>query len=376
MMNHWKYESASSSSIHTVNREPETGLMTCTCRGWTFKRHGKPRECKHIKDVLATKGFTRREEDEVVYGDLDGAFSVFENDDVIIQQIPPDVEFPNVMKASAMTKARFGHVLDSHGFIVPDQFNEEFSSGSWALEEKLDGHRCQIRKIGDQVTTQLRSIPVLPTHIVKEIRELSDVDVCLDGELMVPGGVSTDVPNIQLRDKLIFVVFDVLMIDGKSTLDDQYDKRREVLEYLFALSTNESVVLAAVSPAEWASVEAIWSNGGEGAILKQRSSTYRPGHRSPDWVKVKRLEQHTVTVTRFESGLLGPTSVTHFVFDDGTEGSCKTKNNEILAATEAHPEQYIGRRLVIQCQQRSRTGKARHGMWKNWELDHLAGEGE
>jgi len=90
---------------------------------------------------------------------------------------------------------------------------------------------------------------------------------------------------------------------------------------------------------------------------------------------VKKLEHHSVTITGFEAGSLGPTAVTLFKFDDGTAGRCKTANNEELAATSANPSAYVGRKLIVQCQQRMRGSKSpRHPMWFEW--DHEAGEGE
>ena len=94
------------------------------------------------------------------------------------------------------------------------------------------------------------------------------------------------------------------------------------------------------------------------------------GMRSQDWIKVKKLEHHTVTITGFDAGSFGPQAVTLFRTKDGTEGRCKTLDADILGTTV--PASYIGRRLVVQCQQRMRGSKSlRHPIF-----DHLAGATE
>jgi ATP-dependent DNA ligase len=272
------------------------------------------------------------------------------------------------MKASAMTAGKFGHVLDADGFVVPEKFDAVFGGGEWVMDEKLDGHRCLITKDGDSVSTTLRSIPSLPAHIVAALQQMPDG--VYDGELLVPGGVSTDVPNLSLRSELIFAMFDAVELAGQSIMHLPMTERRELLLVAAAFAPGTAVVVCAQSTPTWAEVKRIWANSGEGVILKKKSSLYRPGHRSADWLKVKRLEQHTVTVTGFEAGSLGPTAVTLFRFDDGATGRCKTLNNEELAQTSANPAAFVGRRLVVQCQQRMRgSNSPRHPMWDHWSGD-------
>jgi ATP-dependent DNA ligase len=278
------------------------------------------------------------------------------------------------MKASGMTGARFGHVLDEAGRIRPDVFDREFNNDLWTMEQKFDGHRCLIDVEDGQVTTPLRSV-TLPFHLTNELAYLPNGTY--DGELVIPGGTATDVPNLALRDKLTYVLFDALTIYGTPLTDQPYRIRREALEQAFGLAAARAaremphIRIALPLRPEFRRVKELWNSGAEGVILKRWNSTYRPGYRSPDWVKVKKLESHAVTIVGFKPGLLGPHGITVIKFDDGTVSQIKTLDNGTLRAIAQDPDSYLGRRLVIQCQERTRSGSPRHPMW-----DHFAGDGE
>lgn len=377
-MQTWRYPSQRGLGDHVVTLG-EAGVLVCTCKGWGIRRPGKPHECRHVRDVLATHGFTR-----VRRGDYVGVSARLTSppvDDILIDRgieetMATTATVLETMKASAMVDAKWSHLLTATGAVDAAKFDATFATGDWIMDEKLDGHRCLVRvaTVTDAqgfehkaVTTPLRSVP-LPIHIVTELCLLPDG--VYDGELLVPGGVSTDVPNLACRNELVYAVFDVLECNGVSTLLMPQAERRAILEMVLEfVPGHEAVALVAQFAPTWAAVQAVWARGGEGVILKRTTSVYRPGARSAEWLKVKRLEQHVVTVTGFEAGSFGPTAVVLFKFDDRTVGRCK---NQDVEATAADPDAYIGRRLVIQCQQRMRGSKSpRHPMF-----DHWAGEGE
>lgn len=378
-MDTWDYPSSSSSAMYQVTHA-DNGVLVCTCRGWTFKRGDKPRRCKHIDDVIKQQHLTVEVRGDYVFafaadappgltsGD-DGSIIVTgqgDMDTMTTQVASAETVFAG-MKASAMVEGKFGHLLDKSGKIIGELFDKAFKNGDWVMDEKLDGHRCQIMKRGDNITTTLRSIPSLPEHIIEDMRRLP-FDIHLDGELVVPGGISTDVPNIEFRSQLTFLAFDIIDVCGESSLHLPLTERRGLLEAAAVHFQGGVQVVAQVDPS-WEAVKAIWENGGEGAILKQKASPYRPAYRGAEWLKVKRLKQITVVVTGFETGLQGPTGVVLFDLPNGTKGRCKNKNNQELAETAANPQAYIGRRLVIQCQQLTRGGSPRHPMFDHWSCD-------
>ena len=47
-----QFPSSSSSKVYTV-KEDETGELSCDCRGWTMKKPGQERSCKHTRELVA-----------------------------------------------------------------------------------------------------------------------------------------------------------------------------------------------------------------------------------------------------------------------------------------------------------------------------------
>jgi hypothetical protein len=47
------------------------GKVLCDCRGWTIKKDGRPRQCKHTREVIG--GRPRRDDGEFVYLEREGA---------------------------------------------------------------------------------------------------------------------------------------------------------------------------------------------------------------------------------------------------------------------------------------------------------------
>jgi hypothetical protein len=386
-MTTWRYDSLSSDAVYVVTLA-DNGLLGCECKGWLLARRGMPHWCSHTRDVVERHGLVVEERGDYVFAlqkkeltsgniaiIIRGVGAMRPEEAVTVATAATTMGQLDAMKASAMVEGKFGHLFDAEGFMVPAKFDAAFGTGEWTMDEKLDGHRCLITKADGAITTTLRSIPSLPSQILDAMATMPDG--VYDGELLVPGGISTDVPNLALRGELVFAMFDLVEVMGESVIHLALKDRRALLLVAGQHAQNESVVVVAQQAPSWDGVKVIWANGGEGVILKRLSSKYRPGHRSADWLKVKRLEQHTVTVTGFETGSFGPTAVVLVRFEDGTKGRCKNRNSELLKATAANPAAFIGRRLVVECQQRVRgSNKPRHPMMKAFETDHLAGEAE
>jgi bifunctional non-homologous end joining protein LigD len=82
------------------------------------------------------------------------------------------------------------------------------------------------------------------------------------------------------------VLFDLLAINGRSTLDLPWRDRRKLLETV-ADDLPPGVRLASTFTDGTALLEAARRQGMEGVMAKRVDSPYRPGRRSPDWIKVK-----------------------------------------------------------------------------------------
>ena len=83
-----------------------------------------------------------------------------------------------------------------------------------------------------------------------------------------------------------FTAFDLLELDGQSVMGEPWTVRRKRLEDLLE-PPPLGICLVPVTddaPALW---DAWVGMGGEGIVLKERTSLYRPGARLPAWLKLK-----------------------------------------------------------------------------------------
>ena len=95
---------------------------------------------------------------------------------------------------------------------------------------------------------------------------------------------------------MAFAAFDLLELNGHRALSEPWTARRKRLEDLLE-APPPGVCLVPVTedaPALW---DAWVGQGGEGIVLKERTSPYRPGVRSPAWLKLKPKLALDVVVT-------------------------------------------------------------------------------
>jgi bifunctional non-homologous end joining protein LigD len=160
--------------------------------------------------------------------------------------------------------------------------------GGWSYELKWDGFRAIVRTGNDFRVRSRRGWNM--TELLPELATLR-VDTVLDGELVALGEdgwpdfplVCDRMLNGRSSIPLVYVVFDVLELDGQSTRYLPHHERRALLDGL-ALHGPHCQTSAAFEDGE-----ALWSvaqeQGLEGVVAKRRSGTYRPGERG--WVKVR-----------------------------------------------------------------------------------------
>jgi len=304
---------------HTVTIDGP--VVTCSCRGFKSYKH-----CWHVDTVLAGQ-----------------------------PTAPPPPPSPRLepMLASALPDGRS---------------LEDYASAAYVMEEKVDGHRIILEKpLGTTYAAWSRGLKprTLPPHIVAALQYLPAGTY--DGELVVPGGISTDVTRDDRASSLQYIIFDILRVDGQDCMRVPGDERRRLLELACSkLPDNAPVKLITRTRVDATLLAAIWARGGEGVIVKHAAARYTPGARSTDWVKFKRNGAAHVTITGFEAGKLGPHSKVVARDADGVEVTVKTLNDEWRAMFERHAATFIGRTLVISYQQKTRDGRYRHPM-----ADHI-----
>jgi bifunctional non-homologous end joining protein LigD len=192
---------------------------------------------------------------------------------------------------------------------------------AWAYEFKWDGMRVLVWVDGGRLRMVSRNGNEV-TRSFPELRGLGESlgshQVLLDGELVVldPDGVPsfsqlqhrihpgspTVVKRLATAHPASLVLFDLLHADGASLLDQSYDDRRSALETLVTPAPNWAVTpsFSGVDAGEIMRVSV--ESGMEGIVAKRRTATYRPGKRSPDWIKVKHQRTQEVVIGGYTAG--------------------------------------------------------------------------
>ncbi|MFT7601338.1 MAG: bifunctional non-homologous end joining protein LigD [Acidimicrobiales bacterium] len=205
----------------------------------------------------------------------------------------------------------------------------------WATELKWDGMRLQVAitdgtltarsSSGRDVTSHFPELADLPTSI--------GTDVVLDGELVAFENERPSFARLQHRihvarptatllrsHPVVLIVFDLLELGDNSLLGLPYRDRRRLLVDLVDEGPTWRVPVGSDHGGE-ALLELATQRDLEGVVAKRLDSPYRPGRRSPDWIKVKvRKRQEFVVGGWLEGsgGLAGSIgSLIVGVYDDG-----------------------------------------------------------
>ena len=161
---------------------------------------------------------------------------------------------------------------------------------AWSYEPKWDGFRALAITDGRTRLVSRRGNDL--THLCPEVASFGEghADTVLDGELVafVDGQPSFEALQVVMRKRtpasVAFLAFDALWIDGRSLLDETYNRRREALE---TLNLNDPVYLSPRFDDGEALFERTREQGYEGVVAKRRTSLYRCGERTSAWVKTK-----------------------------------------------------------------------------------------
>ncbi len=180
----------------------------------------------------------------------------------------------------------------------------------WSYEVKWDG----MRVLADIHEGQLRLTSRTERDVTIAFPELADLgtahpDVLLDGEIVVLAdgapSFATLAERFHVRDArkaaalaakapASLIAFDALRMYGVDLMPRSWQERREALERLepSGRSWQLSPVQDELEPLLAATIE----HRLEGVVAKRRSSIYRPGFRSPDWIKLAHKRQVSVLI--------------------------------------------------------------------------------
>jgi DNA ligase D-like protein (predicted ligase) len=174
------------------------------------------------------------------------------------------------------------------------------SSPDWTYEPKWDGFRViatvrdgsvrllsrnghSFTRVFDPVAGALRSFPtslVLDGEVVAITEEGRPDFEALQHRLRPRDG--------KLPGHICYMAFDCLYVNGHALFGRPLEERQNHLQELRPALAGDAVKLTESFPATQSRrlMEACAAMGLEGVIMKRKGSLYRPGYRSPDWIKV------------------------------------------------------------------------------------------
>lgn len=193
--------------------------------------------------------------------------------------------------------------------------------GGWAYEMKWDGVRASAYLSGGRLLRLMsrtgRDITVAYPELQGLGADSGARQLVLDGEIVAFLDGRPSFETLQQRMHIAspahavrlarqvpvaYLVFDLLHLDGRSTLALPYAKRRALLEGLGLAGRcwQTPPAFTGVTGADMLRVAA--DQGLEGLVAKRLDSRYRPGLRSGEWRKVKRLYRQEVVVGGISPG--------------------------------------------------------------------------
>lgn len=191
---------------------------------------------------------------------------------------------------------------------------------AWAFELKWDGIRAVAYWNGSTTRFESRNqrdITVSWPELDEVGASLGVKDAVLDGEIVsldacgVPSfqrlqermHIASRVTAIQLSQRVpaVYFVFDVLHVDGTTTMSLPWEQRRAVLDGLEVKGPCWATPPAFVGAGD-DTVAASNAGGFEGVVAKKLDSTYTPGLRSRSWLKIKSQKRDEYLVCGWTAG--------------------------------------------------------------------------
>ena len=195
------------------------------------------------------------------------------------------------------------------------------SDAGWSYECKWDGVRALVAVDGGRIRiTSRNDLDVTVSY--PELRALGlalgSRQVLLDGEIVAfddAGRASFSLlqqrmhvadaakaRRLAAQVPVSYLVFDVLHVDGRSTLDLPYEERRQVLESLELAGECWATPPTFTGRSGAEVLRGALAAGIEGVVCKRLDSRYLPGRRSDQWRKVKGVRTQEVVIGGYTPG--------------------------------------------------------------------------
>ncbi|WP_026914273.1 DNA ligase D [Christiangramia portivictoriae] len=178
-----------------------------------------------------------------------------------------------------------------------------FSKPGWIYELKWDGYRVLASISNDKVNLYSRNGINYNDKFSKLAQDLHNIphDVILDGEVVILDDQGRpQFQQLQNYDSsspadLRFYVFDLLYLNGHSTLDLPLLDRKSLLPDILE-GLDRTFYCKHVDSMANAFYEKALKDGMEGVIAKKADSVYTPGYRSEKWLKIKGTKSEEVLI--------------------------------------------------------------------------------
>jgi len=175
------------------------------------------------------------------------------------------------------------------------------------LEDKYDGVRCQLHKVGQRVALYSRDRKEITDtfHDLADAARVLGADLILDGEIVamrddrvlpfadLQRRLGRREHDLFMREEIPikFIAFDLLWQDGQTLLNQPLRERRRRLESM--APSPDPFRLARISAARSAedvdeAFKAARDRNNEGLMVKDPESVYSPGRRGLAWLKLKK----------------------------------------------------------------------------------------
>jgi bifunctional non-homologous end joining protein LigD len=193
--------------------------------------------------------------------------------------------------------------------------------GEWAYEFKWDGMRVLLWVDGGRIRIVSRNDNDV-TASFPELRRFGEAmgshQALFDGELVVLGADGrpsfsqlqhrmhasspASVKKATASNPVSLVVFDLLHLNGTSLVPLDYDDRRRALSRLDIAAPSWALTPSFTDETGTDVFRTAVAMGMEGVVAKRRSSSYQPGRRSRDWIKVKSQLMQEVVIGGYTRG--------------------------------------------------------------------------
>lgn len=220
----------------------------------------------------------------------------------------------------ARTKASRGSKFLKPMFATLGSADSIEDEDDWAFEMKWDGIRVIAAVDGEDVelfTRNANNVTATYPEVASALAE-GGLEAVLDGEIVALNdagapdfgllqermGLTREaaIDDARRRMPVTYMTFDVLRSGGRSTRDEAYAARRDVLRDLDLDDGKTIRVPAAFDGSLAGAVESSKQLGLEGVLAKRRDSRYRDGKRASSWIKIKHQRVQEVVIGGWRPG--------------------------------------------------------------------------